>query len=378
MHNCGNEAAMSPRLPFRNLEPAFFSGLLDDPVLLLNTRPTGRGILFDCGQIHHLAKRVLKSIDALFITHAHMDHFMGVDTMIRHNHVSPRTIELYGPSGITAKMAAKFSGYDWNLTEKYWCSFRVHEIFPDRIATSLFSGPKGFTHRLQSEIPRTDKIVYRNNYLQVEADLCDHKIPVLVFRITEQPSFHVDEGKIEQAGLIKGEWLRVLKKRFYQGNPGRKPLKVLQLRYGSLVEKLIEDSGALYEMIRKEQPPASIGYLTDIGFSDENIQKVRSLMQGVTLLVCECSFLAEDQAKARISAHLCTSDVNALLNKLRPLYFLPMHLSKSYIHDWRRLYDELILPPDVTLLHLPEHLTPRPLLTHEAVRLCKAGTVVRA
>jgi hypothetical protein len=55
-----------------------------------------------------------------------------------------------------------------------------------------------------------------------------------------------------------------------------------------------------------------------------------------------------------------------------------MHLSKSYIHDWRRLYDELILPPEVTLLHLPEHLTPRPLLTHEAVRLCKAGTVVRA
>jgi ribonuclease Z len=364
---------MSPRLPFRNIEPAFFSGLLDDPVLLLNTRPTGRGILFDCGQIHHLAKRVLKSIDALFITHAHMDHFMGIDTMIRHNHVSPRTIELYGPPGITAKMAAKFSGYDWNLTEEYWCSFRVHEIFHDRIETSLFSGPKGFTHRLQTEIPRTDKIIYRSNYLQVEADLCDHKIPVLVFRITEQPSFHVDEGKIERAGLIKGEWLRVLKKRFYHGNPGNKPLKVVQLRYGMLVEKLIEDSGALYEMIRKEHAPASIGYLTDISFSDENIQKVQTLMQGITLLVCECSFLAEDQAKARISAHLCTSDVNVLLDRLRPMYFLPMHLSKSYIHDWRRLYDELIISPDVTLLQLPEHLTPRPLLTHEAVRLCKAG-----
>jgi ribonuclease Z len=104
---------MNPRLPFRNLEPAFFSGLLDDPVLLLNTRPTGRGILIDCGQIHHLAKRVLKSIDALFITHAHMGPFLtGIDTMIRHNHVSPRTIELFGPPGIAEKMAAKFSGYD--------------------------------------------------------------------------------------------------------------------------------------------------------------------------------------------------------------------------------------------------------------------------
>jgi len=362
---------MSPRLPFRNLEPAFFSGLLDDPVLLLNTRPTGRGILIDCGQIHHLAKRVLKSIDALFITHAHMDHFMGIDTMIRHNHVSPRTIELFGPPGITEKMAAKFSGYDWNLTEQSWCSFRVHEIFPDRIATSLFSGPKGFILGPQTEIPRTEKIIYRSNYLQVEADLCDHKIPVLIFRITEQPSFHIDEEKIERAGLLKGEWLRELKKRFYQGNPGREPLKVLQLRDGSAVEKLIEDSRALYELIRKEQPPASIGYLTDIGYSDENIQKVSTLMRGLTLLVCECSFLAEDQAKARISAHLCASDVTILLDSLRPSFFLPMHLSKSYIHDWRRIYDELIIPPDVTLLQLPEYLTPRPLLTHEVVRLCR-------
>ncbi len=365
---------MSPRLLFRNLEPAFFSGLLDDPVLLINTRPTGRGILIDCGQIHHLAKRVLKSIDALFVTHAHMDHFMGIDTMIRHNHVSPRTIELYGPPGITEKMAAKFSGYDWNLTEEYWCSFRVHEIYPDHIATSLFAGPKGFTLCQQNEIHRTDKIIYRSNYLQVEADLCDHKIPVLVFRITECPSFQVDEGKIEQAGLLKGEWLRVLKKRFYHGIPGREPLKVLRLKHGRAVEQVIEDSGVLYEMIRKEQQPASIGYITDIGFSGENIQKVSTLMKGITLLVCECSFLAEDQAKARISAHLCTSDVNVLLDKLRPSCFLPMHLSKSYIHDWRRLYDELVIPPGVTVMKLPEHLTPRPLLTHEVARLCKAGS----
>ncbi len=53
------------------------------------------------GQLHHLAKRVLKSINALFISHAHMDHFMGVDTFIRHNHVSPKTVDIFGPPAIT-------------------------------------------------------------------------------------------------------------------------------------------------------------------------------------------------------------------------------------------------------------------------------------
>lgn len=94
---------MNQRLPFRYIEPTFFAGLLDDPLLLIHVRPWGKSLLFDCGQLHHLAKRVLKSIAAIFISHAHMDHFMGMDTVIRHNHVSPRTIEIFGPAGITVK-----------------------------------------------------------------------------------------------------------------------------------------------------------------------------------------------------------------------------------------------------------------------------------
>ena len=34
---------------FRYLQPSFFAGLLDDPVLYIQVRPTGRGLLFDCG-----------------------------------------------------------------------------------------------------------------------------------------------------------------------------------------------------------------------------------------------------------------------------------------------------------------------------------------
>ena len=71
---------MPRRLPFRCIEPYFFAGLLDDPVLLLKVRPLGRSLLFDCGRIHHLAKRVIRNLDAVFISHAHMDHFMGVDS----------------------------------------------------------------------------------------------------------------------------------------------------------------------------------------------------------------------------------------------------------------------------------------------------------
>lgn len=129
------------------------------------------------------------------------------------------------------------------------------------------------------------------------------------------------------------------------------------------------DAAAFYETIRDDRLPSSIGYATDIAFTEENLCKISDLLQGVTLFICECSFLAEDLEKARVSAHLCSSDFGTLLDRLSPSFFLPMHLSKSYIHRWDQVYDELCMPPGVTLLRLPKYLTPRPLLTHEAGRL---------
>lgn len=360
---------MPRRFPFRKLEPTFFSGLLDDPVLYLFIRPLGRGILLDCGRIHHLAKRVLKSLSALFISHAHMDHFMGIDTFIRSVHVSPRTVDIYGPPGLVDKFAGKLAGYDWNLAEPYWCSFRVHEIFNDRIETATFVGPEGFRRWNIAAASRPDTIIYRNQYLSVESIACDHKIPSLAYKITERPSFQVDEEKILQEGLVRGNWLRSLQKNLFGTGQQKEPLKVLRQRREGIVEETVKDQESFYERIRGERPDASIGYLTDIHFSKENIKKIIMLMQGVTVLVCECSFLKADKEKARASAHLCTDDVNFLVDKLRPEFFLPMHLSKSYIHRWDELYTELKIPPMVTLVRLPKYLTPQPLLPCEARKI---------
>ena len=360
---------MTSRLPFRYLEPTFFAGLLDDPLLLVHARPLGKSALFDCGQIHHLAKRVLKKIEALFISHAHMDHFMGIDTFIRHNHVSPRTVDIFGPLGIAGKLAGKLAGYDWNLTEPYWCTLRVHEILPDRTRTYLCPGAEGFPCRLAAENPRSGKAIYRNAFLEVETELCDHRIPSLIFRVTERPTFLVNEAVIERLGLVRGDWLKALKKRFYGGTLAQGPLMVLRRRDGDVAEEPVADAAALYETIRRDEVPSSIGYCTDIGYGPENLEKVVALMEGVTLLVCECSFLADQRDKARLSHHLCTTDLNSLLDRLRPPYVLPMHFSKSNSERSHLLYEQLEMPPGVTLLRLPEHLAPRPLLASEVPKL---------
>ncbi|HEX9023055.1 MAG TPA: ribonuclease Z, partial [Geobacteraceae bacterium] len=230
-------------------------------------------------------------------------------------------------------------------------------------------GAEGFPCRFAEERPCFDREIYRNRYLEVRAELCDHRIPSLIFLLTERPAFLVDEEKLGQMGLVRGAWLRELKKRFYAGTPASGPLTVLRRRGGSVGEEPVVDADALYTAIRKEEASASIGYVTDIGAGEENLAKVESLMAGVTLLVCECAFLAGEREKARISSHFCTSDLNLLVDRLRPRYVLPVHFSKSYGGKSGLLYEELEMPPGVTLLRLPEHLTPRPLMVGEVAKL---------
>jgi len=350
---------------FHYLQPGFFSGLLDDPILYINVRPTGRGILVDCGQLHHLAKRVLRSLDAIFVSHAHMDHLMGFDQVLRHVLVAPRTIRVYGPPGIAGRIGHKLAGYDWNLTEESWCTIAVSEVHPDRIECFEFVGSRGFTPRHLPTLARQNRIIYRARHLQVEAELCDHKLPVLIFRITEAPSFLLDRQRLREERLVPGSWLKELKKRFYGEFRQSGPLEVWRDTGEEPAIEEIDDVEALYRRICRAVQPASIGYMSDIGMTPDNLARVNDLLSGVTLLVSECTFLAEDQEKARISAHLCTSDLNRICHMIKPSLLLPMHLSKSYIGDPQRLYEELDLPKGTSLLQLPDYMTPRPRLPSE-------------
>ena len=350
---------------FRNLQPSFFSGLLDDPVMFINVRPTGRGLLIDCGQIHHLAKRVLRSIDALFVSHAHMDHLMGFDYLLRHVLVAPRSIAVYGPPGIADRISHKLAGYDWNLAEESWCTIVVYEVHPRQVEQFEFAGSRGFSSRHGKTITRHDRIIYQTRHLQVETELCDHKIPVLIFRITEKQSFLLNRQRLFEENLKPGLWIKELKKRFYADSWDVGPIETWKMAEEGHTIETVDNAEALYRKICRDVTPNSIGYMSDIGMTPENLSRVYDLMSGVTLLVSECTFLAEDEKKARVSSHLCTTDLNLINRQIKPGFLLPMHLSKSYISDTQRLYAELDQRRGTHLIQLPDYMTPRPLRTDE-------------
>jgi ribonuclease Z len=188
---------------------------------------------------------------------------------------------------------------------------------------------------------------------------------VLIFRVTEARSFLIDKQRLREENLLPGPWLKDLEKRFYAGCWDTGPIEIwIEMAEGHAVET-VDNAEELYRKICRDVSPASIGYISDIGMSPENLSQVCELMSGVTLLVSECKFLAEDQEKARTSFHLCTTDLNRISRQIKPGLLLPMHLSKSYISDTQRLYAELDQPYGTQLLQLPDYMTPRPLLPCE-------------
>jgi ribonuclease Z len=75
------------------------------PAILL--RAGGERILFDCGEgtQHQLLRSVgLPDLDAIFISHLHLDHWLGLPGMIKTFDMRARetTLELFGPPGFVA------------------------------------------------------------------------------------------------------------------------------------------------------------------------------------------------------------------------------------------------------------------------------------
>jgi ribonuclease Z len=69
------------------MRPLFHPSLVNrrygDPTVYVETLFEKRSLLFDVGEIASLAPRRIRRIDQIFVSHAHIDHFIGFDRLLR-------------------------------------------------------------------------------------------------------------------------------------------------------------------------------------------------------------------------------------------------------------------------------------------------------
>ncbi|TMA41534.1 MAG: MBL fold metallo-hydrolase, partial [Deltaproteobacteria bacterium] len=124
--------------------PRLLNGQTGDPALLVTLRWQGRALLLDLGRIDRVPGALLLPIEAVFVSHAHMDHFMGFDQLLRLFLARDTTLRLYGPAGLADCVAGKLAGYVWNLTDEYAFTIEVTEIDPREMQTFRFPARRRF------------------------------------------------------------------------------------------------------------------------------------------------------------------------------------------------------------------------------------------
>ena len=91
------------------LHPSLVNGRFGDPVVYVETLFETRAILFDLGDIAALSPRKIQRLEHIFVSHAHIDHFVGFDRLLRLLIGREKTISFYGPTVSSTTCATSFA-----------------------------------------------------------------------------------------------------------------------------------------------------------------------------------------------------------------------------------------------------------------------------
>ncbi len=324
-----------------SFHPRLVNGPLGDPALYIEMKFAGRAILFDLGEIRSLSPRRLLKISHVFISHTHMDHFIGFDHLLRILLGRNKKVHFFGPPNIINQLENKLAAYSWNLIESYPypLDLLVTEVHPGHLITARCKSSRAFKMEGDRETKPFNGIVHEEWSFLVRAALLDHKIPCLAFALEEQAHLNIIKTELDRMGLIKGPWLQNLKEAVWKKEGDDFLLQVPEMREGKLLEKP-QPLGALRNRLLKITPGQKIGYVVDTIYNQQTREAIRSLVLEADQLFIETAFLEKDSRKAREKNHLTARQAGTLAGEAGVKRMIPFHISPKYSHDFEQVLEE--------------------------------------
>jgi ribonuclease Z len=306
------------------------NGPFDDPGLYVRILREGRALLFDLGFTTSLSPRDILKITDIFVSHAHIDHFIGFDNILRFHLRRDRPLRLYGPAGFIQRIEGRLSGYTWNLIQDYPLVLEIYEVQGQEIRGSLFRAENHFKKE-EGLIRPFDGTVMDEPPFKIKAVILDHQIPCLAFSIEEEFHINIDKARLKEKGLPVGSWLRDLKMAIRQGDEDRS--FVIDGRRYSLTE--VRD-------IVKVTKGQKLSYVVDALGSEENIKRIVELVRDSDVLYIETYFLDRDSERARERHHLTARQAGMIAGMAGVRRLEPIHISPKYMDDPDEVINEAL------------------------------------
>lgn len=209
--------------------PHLINGASGDPALHVDFQFHRRALLFDLGDIHACSPRKILRVSDIFVSHTHMDHFIGFDAVLRICLGREKSLRLFGPPGFIAQVGHKLNAYSWNLVRRYASELvlDVTEAHSDgRALHTRFRCRNAFLPEELEASKIVDGVLREEPEFRVRCAFLDHDIPCLAYVVEEQAHVNVWKNRVAELGLPPGPWLRELKLAVLSGKPDDTPFIV--------------------------------------------------------------------------------------------------------------------------------------------------------
>ncbi|HEU4685631.1 MAG TPA: hypothetical protein VFS39_14080 [Nitrospira sp.] len=321
------------------MTPSFSSYLVNDvfgdPGVYVEVRWSKRALLFDLGHNDALGPTRLLRAGDIFVSHTHLDHFIGFDSVLRAALGRGKTIRLFGPPGLIENVRGKLAGYTWNLVDGYPLDLDVREFHVDHGRRTLFYASDGFTPKEQAPFalqfdPVTGQFpVLEEAMLSVRGAALNHRIPSFAYSLEEPFHINVNKQKLRDAGLPVGSWLREVKQHVWQGRPDdfRFTVSLYDEHRRQEREFVLGDVKERFLTISRGQ---KIAYVVDARFDEANEEKIVALAREADMFYCESPYLDCDAEKARDRHHLTAKQAGTMARKARARDLTVFHFSPRY------------------------------------------------
>lgn len=315
------------------LEPVLLNPEYQDPVLFVSIPQKAEVVLFDLGYCFRLKIKDIQKISRIFISHTHIDHFIGFDHILRLSVDLDKTISLYGPPGFIKNIAGKLSGYMWNLKESVNLNFTAYEIHLDKILKAEFKGQEGYVNNeTPEEIPYdgASPIAKTDDY-SVYAVTLQHQMPVLGYRLNAADSYNADKKAITSLGLTSGKWVGELKELVSQNPSADETITIDDKTYpvNDLAKKII-----------KSNKGTVIVYVVDTIFNKATAKLLKNFVKQADYFFCECAYITPEKDLARQNYHMTAKQAATIALEGEASVLIPFHFSRRYEGKYHLIYEE--------------------------------------
>jgi ribonuclease Z len=310
-------------------EHRLVNGSTGDPLLYVDYPDADDAILFDAGDNGALSMERLADLTAVFITHHHVDHFIGLDRIVRANIDSDKRLAIHGPPGTIQKVYDRIRSYEYQYFPFQKIVLDLVDIGPDTLTRARLECTRKFPPPEPKVEPRTGREVYANHLCSVEGVFVDHTVPCLAYALVEKPGWHIDQKALSHGLLRAGDWIREVARLLEAGADRETRITAagLSLTLGQLAETYFRKTGG-----------GRLAYITDTLWSDGVRESLVSLCRGADVLYCDSFYAIAQRSAADKHRHMTTRDAADLATRGKVGELVPMHFGGRY----RGRYDALV------------------------------------